>query len=41
MGANLMDGERRKLVLQRSLETSMQALTAPDPLGRPPLGETG
>jgi NTE family protein len=41
MGANLMDGERRKLVLQRSLETSMQALTPPDPLGRPPLGETG
>jgi NTE family protein len=41
MGANLMDGERRKLVLQRSLETSMQALAAPDPLGRPPLGETG
>jgi NTE family protein len=41
MGANLMDGERRKLVLQRSLETSMRALAAPDPLGRPPLGETG
>ena len=41
MGANLMDGERRKLVLQRSMETSMQVLAAPDPLGRPPLGETG
>jgi len=41
MGANLMDGERRRLVLQTSLETSLHAFAAPEPLTWPPLEETG
>ena len=42
-GANLMDSGRREVVLRTSIETSMRALAAPEPLaaGRPGWQETG